>query len=125
MAKKLWGLAGEQHKKRPRFSEAALNVKCRNLFRFGSNAGFDHLAVFDAFGADPNSFNRAAFFMTHGLQIGLPEFFGLIVGVRNVIAVLGVFTANITYAGHGDLPLSGIRFGHNAVSCICLFRLNT
>jgi hypothetical protein len=58
-------------------------------------------ALFNALGAGTNSFHMAALLVAHRLKVWLPELFGLVIGVGNVVAVLRGFAAYVTDAGHG------------------------
>jgi hypothetical protein len=59
-----------------------------------------HHAAFDAFGTNPNLLDRGASLMTNRLEIWVPEFFSSIVGVGNIISVLGFLAAQLANAGH-------------------------
>lgn len=79
------------------------------LLGFGAGGRFGDLAALDALGAGLNLFDAGAFLMADRLKIGLPELIGFVVGVRNVVAVLSRFTADITYARHGSIPFHTAR----------------
>jgi hypothetical protein len=73
---------------------------------FGPWGGFGDFAALDALGAGLYFFHRAVGqLVSYGLEVGLPEFFFFFFCVRNIIAVLGMFAAQIADSGHALLPL--------------------
>jgi hypothetical protein len=65
--------------------------------------GFDDFAGFDAAGADANALASAFDLGLDGLQIHVPAATGGVVGVRDVVAELRAFAAEITFVCHNLL----------------------
>jgi hypothetical protein len=61
---------------------------------------FYHPAGPQALGARLDASGGSVFLVTDNLKIRIPATFGLVVGVRDIVPDMGVFSANITLSGH-------------------------
>jgi hypothetical protein len=66
-----------------------------------------HQTLLNALGASTDPFYcTIGCLVPHRLQIRLPQLFGLIVGMGNIIAILGRFAADFANAGHCVVSLN-------------------
>ena len=73
---------------------------------FAVQLSFSYLAAFDAVGADANTFGSAFNDRMHGLKIWAPAAASYVVRVRDVVAELRAFAANVAYLCHCITPTS-------------------
>ena len=78
----------------------------RQLKTVGSRLGLSDLAALDAVGAHADALGAAIDLGVYSLQIRAPAPAGHIVGVRDVIAKLRPFAANVAYLCHDSTPKS-------------------
>jgi hypothetical protein len=71
----------------------------------GGLLGFGDLARPDTARADAHLYRLTLSDRLHVLQIRIPAFLGLIVGMADVIAHHGALAAYFAYFGHGKSPL--------------------
>jgi hypothetical protein len=65
---------------------------------------FDDLAGLDAAGANAHALAAAIDLRFYRLEVYVPAAAGLVVGVRDVVAELRAFAAEITFSCHGTAP---------------------
>ena len=70
---------------------------------------FDDFAGLNAAGADADALASAGDLSFDGLEIDVPAAAGGVVGVRDIVAELRAFAAEITFVGHDFAPILSRR----------------
>ena len=82
----------------------------RPVSGIGWSLAFDDFAGLDAAGADADALASAVDLGLDGLEVHVPAAAGGVVGVRDVVAELRAFAANITYLCHFNLLQTCLSF---------------